>query len=77
MQEGERDVGRQIGELRHRFHDFGKRGQTAEVAHDQRRHDALAELAQGTAQVVLACDGRCIEVGLHHRCADWLLPMRG
>jgi hypothetical protein len=53
VQEVEREVGGDIGELGHRLDDLGQRCEAADVAHDQGRHDALAQLAQGAFQVLL------------------------
>jgi hypothetical protein len=46
MQEVEREVGGDIGELGHAFDDFAQRRRAAEVADDQGGHHALAQLAQ-------------------------------
>jgi hypothetical protein len=54
MGEVEREVGGHIGELGHAFDDFAQRRQTANVAHDQGGHHALAQLAQGALQALVA-----------------------
>ena len=50
VQEIEGVVGRAVGQLRHRFDDFGERHAAADVAHGQGRHDALAKSPQSSLQ---------------------------
>ncbi|KFB72070.1 MAG: hypothetical protein AW09_002749 [Candidatus Accumulibacter phosphatis] len=59
MHEAEREVGGDIGELGHAFDDFAQGCHTADVADDQRRHHALAQLAQGAFEALVAvrCGG--------------------
>ena len=67
MQEVERVVGREIGELGHRLDDFGERHSAGDVAHDQGGHDALAKPAQAAFQAVLVGRGFVPEKLLHER----------
>ena len=54
MQEIEREIGRDVGQLRHRLHYFGERRSTADVTHDECRHDALAQTAQRALEIIVA-----------------------
>ena len=68
MQEVERPIGRHIGQCSHGFKNFRERRQSAQIAHDQRRHDALAQTAQRPFQTVFIGDGLGIEESLHALC---------
>ena len=67
VQKVERVVGREVGKLRHRFDDAGERNRAADVAQDERRHDALAKPAQTAFQTVLVSRGIALEKLLHKR----------
>jgi len=75
VQEVECRVGRDVGQLRHRLDDFGERGEAAEIAHDQCRHDALAQLAQDALQTLFIGRRRGVEKRLHRRRVDRRLPV--
>jgi hypothetical protein len=72
MDKVEREVGGHIGELGHAFDNFAQRRQVADVAHDQGRHHALAQLPQGALQALVAARRGLREKVAHLRRGDRL-----
>jgi hypothetical protein len=63
-------IGGDIGQGRHRFHNFREGRLAGQVAHDEGGHDPLPQVPQRGFQITVVSGVCVVDEGLHRCCTD-------